>query len=164
MGLAHSFRGLVSPLSAWQEAWQHAGRHGAGEGTESPVSPSICRQQEVKRHSGTDSNLKAQPQWHTSPNEVTPSPTRSHALILSNSAFSKYSNIWAHSHSDYHRVTEDDMGAHTHARVCALMNTYTKFFKMPHLSANLAHYRDVALFCQLDFRKPAHLVKPFNSK
>jgi hypothetical protein len=37
LGLAYSFRGLVS-LVSWREAWQHAERLDAGEGAESSTS------------------------------------------------------------------------------------------------------------------------------
>jgi hypothetical protein len=79
LGLAYSFRGS---LSSWQEAWQLPGRHGASEGVESSASRSEA--QRILFHTGWSWTIGTQsppPEWHTSSNKATPTPTMLHLPI-----------------------------------------------------------------------------------
>lgn len=70
MGLAYILK--FSPLSSWQGAWWHAGKPGAGEAAESSTSRSAWGVGWGGGPGLSIWNLIAHPQWHTSPNKVTP--------------------------------------------------------------------------------------------
>ena len=71
-----------SLLSLWQEAWWHAGRCGAG-GAESSTSWAPGRN--IVLHCTELEHRRPQtppPQWHTSSNKTTPTPTKPYLLIV----------------------------------------------------------------------------------